>query len=48
MINKKSKLNHFAFHLSNPFMIFTRDLLMKYLVKNKKFINSYFGKIYKN
>jgi len=48
MINKKSKLNHFAFHLSNPFMIFIRDLLMKYLVKNKKFINSYFGKIYKN
>jgi len=48
MINKKSKLNHFAFHLSNSFMVFTRDLLMKYLVKNKKFINSYFGKIYKN
>ena len=48
MINKKSKLNHFAFHLSNPFMDFTRDLLMKHLVKNKKFINSYFGKIYKN
>ena len=47
IINKKSKLNHFAFHLSNPFMIFTRDLLMKYLVKNKKFINSYLGKIYK-
>ena len=48
IINKKSKLNHFAFHLSNPFMVFTRDLLMKYLVKNKKFINNYFGKIYKN
>tara|TARA_B100002003_G_scaffold13114_1_gene11142 strand:+ start:1286 stop:2437 length:1152 start_codon:yes stop_codon:yes gene_type:complete len=48
IINKKSKLNHFAFHLSNPFMVFTRDLLMKYLLKNKKFINSYFGKIYKN
>ena len=48
IINKKSKLNHFAFHLSNSFMVFTRDLLMKYLVKNKKFINSYFGKIYKN
>ena len=48
IINKKSKLNHFAFHLSNPFMVFTRDLLMKYLVKNKKFINRYFGKVYKN
>jgi len=29
-------------------MIFTRDLIMKYLVKNKKFINSYLGKVYKN
>ena len=29
-------------------MIFVRDLSMKYLVKNKKFINSYLGKIYKN
>ena len=48
MINSRSKLNHFAFHLSNPFMIFTRDLIMKYLVKNKKFINSYLGKVYKN
>ena len=48
IINKKSKLNHFAFHLSNTFMVFIRDLLMKYLVKNKRFINSYFGKIYKN
>ena len=48
MINSRSKLNHFVFHLSNPFMIFTRDLIMKYLVKNKKFINSYLGKVYKN
>ena len=47
MINKRSKFNHFAFHLSNPFMIFVRDLSMKYLMKNKKFINSYLGKIYK-
>ena len=48
MINRKSKLNYFAFHLSSPYMIFVRNLLMKYLVKNNKFINSYLGKIYKN
>jgi len=48
MINKKSKFNYFAFHLSNPFMIFARDLIMKNLVKNKKFIDSYLGKVYKN
>ena len=48
MINKKSKFNYFVFHLSNPFMVFARDLTMRHLVKNKKFINSYLGKIYKN
>ena len=48
MINKKSKLNYFVYHLSNPFMVFARDLTMRHLVKNKKFIDSYLGKIYKN
>ena len=48
MINKKSKFNYFAFHLSNPFMVFARDLIMRHLVKNKKFIGSYLGKIYRN
>ena len=48
MIDRKSKFNYFAFHLSNPLLIWTRNILMKYLVKNNKFINSYLGKIYKN
>jgi salicylate hydroxylase len=48
MIDRKSRLNYFAFHLSNPLMSFVRNLLMRYLVKNRKFINSYLGKIYKN
>jgi salicylate hydroxylase len=48
MIDRKSSLNYFAFHISNPLMIFVRNLLLKYLVKNNKFINSYLGKIYKN
>jgi len=48
MINKKSKFNYFVFHLSNPFMTFARDLTMRYLVKNKKFIDNYLGKVYKN
>ena len=48
MIDRKSKLNYFAFHLSNSLMGWVRNLLMKYLVKNNKFINSYLGKIYKN
>ena len=28
MIDRRSKLNHFAFHLSNPLMIFFRNLLI--------------------
>jgi len=48
MIDRRSRLNFFAFHLSNPLMSAIRNLLMKYLVKNNKFINSYLGKIYKN
>ena len=48
MIDRKSRFNFFVFHLSNPFMIFVRNLLMRYLVKNNKFINSYLGEIYKN
>jgi salicylate hydroxylase len=48
MINIKSKFNYFAFHLSNPLMIWIRNFIMCYLVKNKKFINSYLGKIYKD
>ena len=48
MINKKSKLNYFAFHLSNSLMSVIRNLIIKFLVKNNKFINSYLGKIYKN
>ena len=48
MINLKSKFNYFAFHISNPLLIWVRNTLLKYLVKNSKFINSYLGKIYKN
>ena len=48
MIDRKSRFNYFAFHLSNPLIIFVRNLLMRYLLKNTKFTNSYLGKIYKD
>mgnify|MGYP006091137159 CR=1 FL=1 len=48
MINNKSKINYFVFHLSNPLITFIRNVTMKYLFKNKRFINSYLGKIYKD
>ena len=46
-INNKSKLNHFTFHLSNPINIFIRNKILKYLSKNKKFLENYLGKIYR-
>ena len=48
MVNNRSKLNLFAFHLSNPLTTFLRNIFLKRLVKNKKFLESYLGKIYKN
>ena len=48
MVNTRSKFNQFVFHLSNPFNTFFRNIFLKRLVKNKKFLESYLGKIYKN
>ena len=47
MVNIRSKFNQFAFHLSNPFTILTRNIFLKRLVKNKKFLESYLGKVYR-
>ncbi len=47
-INHKSKLNHFSFHLSNPLSIFIRNKILKYLSKNKTFLENYLGKIYRS
>ena len=47
MVNTRSKLNQFAFHLSNPLTTFARNILLKRLVKNKKFLENYLGKIYR-
>ena len=47
MVNNRSKFNQFAFHLSNPLAIFLRNIFLKRLVKNKKFLEIYLGKIYK-
>ncbi len=45
-INSRSSINHFAFHLSNPFNIFFRNFFLKILSKNKSFLENYLGKIY--
>ena len=47
-VNWRSKLNHFAFHLSNPIIVLFRNLILKILVNNKNFLNNYLGRIYKD
>ena len=47
LINKRSKINYLGFHISNPILKFFRNKIVKILVKNKNFINSYLGKVYK-
>ena len=46
-INIRSKFNQFAFHLSNPLTKNIRNIFLKRLTKNKKFLESYLGKIYR-
>ena len=46
-INDKSKFNHFSFHLSNPISVFIRNSILKFLSKNKTFLENYLGKIYR-
>ncbi len=48
MVNNRSKFNQFTFHLTNPLTTFLRNIFLKRLVKNKKFLEGYLGKIYKN
>ena len=47
MVNTRSKFNQFAFHLSNPITTLVRNIILRRLVKNKKFLETYLGKIYK-
>ena len=47
-VNWRSKLNYFSFHLSNPIATLFRNFILKVLVKNNKFLDSYLGKIYRD
>ena len=46
MINRRSKLNYYIFHLSNPILVLIRNLVLKFFVKNKSFLDKYLGQIY--
>tara|TARA_B100001250_G_scaffold174099_1_gene149764 strand:+ start:862 stop:1995 length:1134 start_codon:yes stop_codon:yes gene_type:complete len=47
-VNWRSKLNHLAFHLKNPLFTFIRNISLKYLTKNERFLKSYLENIYRN
>ena len=47
LINKRSKINYFGFHVTNPLLKILRNFFLRRLVKNKNFIQNYLGKIYK-
>ncbi len=46
LINKRSKINYFGFHIANPLLKILRIFFLKRLVRNKNFIQNYLGKIY--
>ena len=47
MVNNRSLLNYYSFHLSNPLMVKARNLVLKKIMKSEKFLNNYLGNIYK-
>ena len=47
LISKRSKFNYFGFHITNHLLKNLRNFFLKRLVKNKNFIQSFLGKIYK-
>ena len=46
MVNQRSRLNYFIFHISNPILVFIRNVILKIIINNKKFLNKYLGQIY--
>ena len=46
LINKRSKINYFGFHIANPLLKILRNFFLRRLVRNKNFIQNYLGKIY--
>ena len=48
IVRTRTNLNFFLFHLSSSLMRSIRNFFMKFLIKQKRFTNSYLGKVYKN
>jgi len=46
LINSRSQLNYFSFHLSNPLMIQIRNFMLKKITKSEKLLDKYLRNIY--
>ena len=46
LIDNRSRLNYFSFHLSNPLMVKIRNVMLKKITKNEKLLDRYLGNIY--
>ena len=46
LVDSRSKLNYFSFHLSNPLMVRIRNVMLKKAVKSGKLLDRYLGDIY--
>ena len=47
LINKRSNFNFFAFHLSNLAFVKIRNFVLRKLIFNKKFIDSFLGRVFR-
>ncbi len=46
LVDRRSRLNYFSFHLSNYLMSGIRNMLLKRITKSEKLLNRYLGSIY--
>ncbi len=47
LINIRSKINYFIFHLSNSILVKIRNFILKKIMKSDMFLKNYLGNIYK-
>ena len=46
LVNTRSQLHYFSFHLSNSLMVQARNFMLKKITKSGKFLDKYLGNIY--
>ena len=47
IISRRSNFNFFAFHLCNLFFVIVRNFILRKLIYNNKFIDTFLGRIFK-